>query len=116
MAPAILYSVRELEPGYFAYDVTFHPEGARPSRQASGALRSEALAEQAAAGAVAAIQDRLAGMGAAPVEVRRHGMSPRARAWRRRAHALGVYVAIALSVCLVGAVIGAAAGVVLAIW
>jgi hypothetical protein len=95
--PAILYSVAEERPGYFTYLVTLHPEGAGPTRQASGAFRTEAQAERAAADGVEAIQHRLELNGFARIEERRYGTSPLRRRAERSARELGRWIAFLTS-------------------
>lgn len=102
MSTRVVYEVRELAPGYFAYDVEVHPEGHRRTRQASGALRGEALAEQAAAQAIGALQVRLVGLGFEPLPVERRGLTPRRRRARRIAYEAGVGAARGLVLGLAG--------------
>lgn len=106
MATRLVYEVREAAPGYFTYDVEVHADGHARTRQASGAFRSEQLAEQAAALAVSAIQVHLTGIGFAPLPIERRGVTPRGRRCARVRCALGYLLARAVIAVLVGGILG----------
>lgn len=105
---SVTYSVHEVRPDYFTYLVLLHPaDSLLAIRQASGACRTDAEAEARVATALDLIARRLERMSAAPIPARRVGPGPQRRALRRCRYALGFMLACALSVGLVGGILGA---------